>query len=71
MILGIIFYTLYVGLSIATGYVAHAISLAELTTNPKTRDLNMGWLSWPIAVLTGVCWPISIPFFVTWAAMVK
>ncbi len=71
MLAGIIFYTIYFIVAAFTTSVARAIFEAHISSFPKTRELGLEWVSWPLGVLAGIAWPITIPVAIIVAGVIK
>jgi hypothetical protein len=71
MLTGIIFYTAYLAIALATGWFSGIITRAEIGAHPMTRDLDLEWISIPIGILLGAIWPITIPLLLTIASVLK
>jgi hypothetical protein len=71
MFIGILFYTIYMLAAACTAWVAQTIFYAHLETHPSTRERGLGWIAWPMGVLTGITWPITIPIAIIIAGVTK
>lgn len=71
MLAGIIFYTIYFIVAAFTTSVTRVIFEAHISSFPKTRDLGLEWVSWPLGVLAGIVWPITIPVAIIIAGVIK
>ena len=71
MFIGILFYTIYMLAAACTAWVAQTIFYAHLETHPSTRERGFGWIAWPLGVLTGITWPITIPIAIIIAGVTK
>jgi hypothetical protein len=71
MLIGILFYMLYALTAGCTAVVAQTIFWAHLTTHPNVRDRGLEWTSWPLGILTGITWPLTIPMAIIIAGVVK
>lgn len=71
MFIGILFYTIYILTAAGTAWVARAGFGAYLSAHPSTRNLGIEWISWPLGVLTGIAWPITIPAAIIIVGVIK
>jgi hypothetical protein len=71
MFIGILFYTIYMLAAACTAWVAQTIFYAHMETHPSTRERGFGWIAWPLGVLTGITWPITIPIAIIIAGVMK
>ena len=71
MFIGILFYSMYILAAVCTTQVACAVFGAYLSTHQNTRNLGIEWISWPLGVLTGITWPITIPAAIIIAGVIK
>jgi len=71
MLIGILFYTTYMLVAACTAWASQAVFGAHISAHPKTRDLGLEWISWPLGVLSGITWPITIPVAIIIAGVMK
>ena len=71
MFIGILFYTMYILAAACTAWVAQVIFGAHLSTHPRTRELGIDWISWPLGVLVGITWPLTIPVAIIIVGVIK
>lgn len=71
MLIGILFYMLYALAAGCTAWAAQAVFGAYLSAHPRTRDLGIEWISWPLGILAGITWPLTIPVAIIIAGVMK
>ncbi len=54
-----------------TAWVSRAVFSAHISAHPSTRELGIEWISWPLGVLSGITWPITIPVAIIIAGVIK
>lgn len=62
---------IYIITAMGTTWFTGAVASALLETNPRTRNYKLGWLGWPIGILLGLAWPITIPCMIIAAGVTK
>ena len=71
MITGIVFYTIYMLAAACTAVVSQTVFEALLIAHPRLRDCNFGWIAWPLGILSGITWPITVPVALIIAGVIK
>lgn len=61
----------YALVAIATGWFTYTIVGSELYANPVTRGHELQWLAIVAGIMLGLAWPITVPFAVITAMVLR
>ena len=61
----------YALVAIATGWFTYTIAGSELYASPVTRGHELQWLAIVAGIMLGLAWPITVPFAVITAMVLR
>lgn len=61
----------YAIVAIATGWVTYTVAGSELYASPHTRGHELQWLAVVAGIILGLAWPVTIPFAVITAMVLR